>query len=150
MKHLTIFGLMGIMYVCIEVFFSAITGMQWRLVGQSSIWMFLVGGYLGLAVGFYSNIKKRYIKYPFDVLVGASLITFIEFVSGCILNLWLGFNIWDYSKSAFNLLGQIDYIHSICWILITPLIFWLDDVIRHYMFNEARPVPLINFYIGRY
>ena len=112
--------------------------------------MFLVGGYLGLAVGLYSNIKKRYVKYPFDVLVGASLITFIEFVSGCILNLWLGFNIWDYSKSAFNLLGQIDYIHSICWILITPLIFWLDDVIRHYMFNEHRPVPLINFYIGRY
>lgn len=149
MKNLTIFVLMGIVYVCIEVFFSAFTGLQWRLVGESSVWMFIVGGFLGLSVGKFSNYKRK-IAYPFDILIGAALITLVELISGIILNVWLKFNIWNYSSSRFNLLGQIDYIHSICWILLTPTIFWLDDVIRHYVFGEAKPNRLIDYYIGKY
>lgn len=149
MKNLTIFVLMGIVYVCIEVFFSAFTGHDWSLVGTSSVWMFIVGGYLGLTVGKFSNYKHN-VKYPLDVIAGAGLITLVELISGIILNIWLKFDIWDYSSSKFNFLGQIDYIHSFCWLLLTPMIFWLDDVIRHYAFGEARPKSLINYYLGRY
>lgn len=149
MKNLTIFILMGIVYVCIEVFFSAFTSLHWRLTGSSSVWMFIVGGYLGMAVGAWSNYKHK-LKYPLDIIAGAGLITLIELVSGIVLNIWLKFNIWDYSSSKFNFLGQIDYIHSTCWLLLTPIIFWLTDVIRHYLFGEPRPQPFFNYYIGRY
>lgn len=146
MKNLTIFVLMGILYVCIEVFFSAIVDMKLRLVGQSSIWMFLVGGLMGVVIGQYNRYKVTHLPYPRNIILGCLLITFMEFVSGLILNKICGFAIWDYSKNPLNLMGQIDIIHSTCWLLITPVIMWLDDVIRFYMYEEARPAGFWRYF----
>ncbi len=51
-------------------------------------------------------------------LIGAGIITFYEFLSGLILNLWLGRNIWDYSSLHGNILGQICPQFSFCWFLL--------------------------------
>lgn len=147
-KNFTIFTLMGICYIFIEVAFSSIVSLKPALIGQSSLWMFLVGGLLGVVLGKMNEIKTtRNLMYPFNILAGASMITFIELVSGVILNRWLGFDIWDYSKAKYNFLGQIDLVHSTCWVILTPFVFWVDDVMKHYMFDEPRPDKLYKYYI---
>lgn len=147
-KDLTIFTLMGICYVFIEIAFSSIVSLKPALIGQSSLWMFLVGGLLGLTLGKMNEIKTtRNLIYPFNILAGAAMITLNELISGIILNIWLGFDIWDYSSATYNFLGQIDMVHSLCWIALTPFIFWVDDVMKHYMFEEPKPDKLFKYYI---
>jgi uncharacterized membrane protein len=147
-KDLTIFTLMGICYVFIEIAFSSIVSLKPALIGQSSLWMFLVGGLLGLTLGKMNEIKTtRNLMYPFNILAGAAMITLNELISGIILNIWLGFDIWDYSSVTYNFLGQIDLVHSLCWIALTPFVFWVDDVMKHYMFEEPKPDKLFKYYI---
>lgn|SRR5574343_2115616 len=147
-KNLTIFILMGICYVFIEVAYGSIVSMKPALIGSSSLWMFVVGGILGLTLGKMNEIKcTRNLIYPINILVGGAVITFNELISGLILNKWLGFNIWDYSQATYNFIGQIDLVHSICWILLTPFVFWVDDVMKHYMFDEPKPDKLMYYYI---
>ena len=147
-KDLTIFTLMGICYVFIEVAFSSLVSLKPALIGQSSLWMFLVGGLLGFTLGKMNEIKTtRNLIYPLNIFAGAAMITIIELISGIILNKLLGFDIWDYSSAKYNFLGQIDLIHSTCWVILTPFVFWVDDVMKHYMFDEPRPEPLFKYYI---
>lgn len=146
-KDMTIFALMGILYVFIEVAYSAILSGEFALKGQSSMWMMLVGGLLGLTLGKLNQLEWfNRLHHAITVILGALAITLIELVSGIILNLWCGFAIWDYSKSSFNLLGQIDLVHSLCWVAITPFAYWADDVIKYYMFESRRPPNILSYY----
>lgn len=70
-----------------------------------------------------------------------------ELLSGCVLNLWLDFDIWDYTRNPLNYLGQIDIFHSACWLVLVPFVFWADDVMKHYLTNAGKPEPLSSFYI---
>lgn len=146
-KIFSVFWLIGILYVFMEVAYTSITAGELRLVGHSSLWMMLVGGCLGVILDNLNEIKwLRKLDYRLRVFIGGTSIIALEFISGCILNLWLGFDIWDYSKSFGNLLGQIDVMHSMYWYGITPFGFWVGDVIRHYMFDEEKPPSLGNYY----
>lgn len=109
--------------------------------------MFVEGGLIGVLLGSLNNTKKLYIKYPWDIVAGGLIITACELTSGIVLNRWLGFNIWDYSHAKYNFLGQIDLLHSTCWFILSPIVFWLDDVIRFYMFNEKRPASLGAYFV---
>lgn len=59
----------------------------------------------------------------------AVLITSLEFLTGCVVNLGLGWNVWSYSDQPLNLLGQICPGFSALWFLLSvPLLelsFWL-------------------------
>lgn len=48
-------------------------------------------------------------------LVGAVLITCLEFISGAIVNVGLKQNVWDYSKKRYHLYGQICLTYSVLW-----------------------------------
>lgn len=57
-------------------------------------------------------------------LIGSLIITAVEYVFGCIFNLWLGLGIWDYSSLPLNLSGQICPLYSLLWaILCVPIVF---------------------------
>lgn len=147
-KHMTIFLLVGILYLGVEVTYSALTPFQWAMRGQSSLWMFIVGGYLGVLLGFFNENGCFLRKWDFrlKVVLGALAITATELVSGLVLNKLCGFGLWDYSGARVNLLGQIDALHTLYWFILTPLVFWLDCVIEHYMFGASKPRTLLSFY----
>ncbi|MBQ8826829.1 MAG: hypothetical protein IJ007_07035 [Oscillospiraceae bacterium] len=50
---------------------------------------------------------------------GMAVITAAEFAAGCIVNLMLGWNVWDYSSQPFNLFGQVCPLFSGLWFLLT-------------------------------
>lgn len=55
--------------------------------------------------------------------LGAAGITAAEFCVGVVVNLALGWNVWDYYKEAGNLLGQICPKFSFYWFLLCIGVF---------------------------
>ena len=69
-------------------------------------------------------------------LLSMIIIVTIEFFSGCVLNLWLGLGVWNYSNMPFNILGQICLPFSIIWFFLSYIAIKLDDWLRKKLFNE--------------
>jgi len=93
----------------------------WR--GYSHWTMALAGGTC-LSVIYYLSKKRR--SHPARVcLEGALLITGVEFLTGCIVNRWLGWNVWDYSAMPGNLFGQICPLYCTLWVLLCIPVFFV-------------------------
>lgn len=128
LKYLFLFLTGGICYFGIEILAR----------GYSHWTMVVVGGICFVLIGLL-NEKTPKIPLLKQMFYSAILITIIEFLSGCILNLWLKLDIWDYSKNAFNLLGQICLSHTIYWFFLSVVGILLDDYLRCKIFKEEKP-----------
>lgn len=127
-KYLILLSVGGTAYYGIEV-----------LARGFSHWtMFWVGGICFILIGIINEITP---KMPLvrQMLLSAIIITAIEFISGCILNLRLEWNIWDYSDEFGDILGQICVKHSIYWFLLSSIGIVVDDYIRYFLFGEKKP-----------
>lgn len=97
LKYFFLFSFGGIVYVLIEIL--------WR--GYSHWSMFILGGICFVLLGL---INKKYtwdIPLLIQMLIGTFIITLMEFIFGCIFNLLLNLNVWDYYDLPFNIMGQI-------------------------------------------
>ena len=81
-------------------------------------WTMLITG--GVCLSFlYALDKHRPRARRINKLIfGAAIITVTEFIAGCIVNLKLGWNVWDYSAAPYNLLGQICAPYALIWLLL--------------------------------
>lgn len=155
-KNILYFCLLGFVYVLIEFFMRAFsfdihtysTSFKYlSLIGISSVWMFLVGGVAGVLLGLLnaSTFMNEHVNIFWQSVIGALIILACEFVSGCILNLWLHFNIWNYTFPG-NLLGQICIEFAVVWFLICPFAFWMNDLLKYYLFSRIAPYTLKEIY----
>ena len=128
LRPLILFVIGGLIYILIELVAR----------GRTHWTMFIVGGLAFFLIGF---INEKYKKMPLakQMLIGTLVITALEFTCGCIVNLWLGWNVWDYSNMPLNLLGQICMPFTILWFFLSAVGIILDDYIRHLLWNEAIP-----------
>lgn len=117
---------------------AAYYGIEIVARGFSHWIMFFVGGICFVLVGIINEATPK-IPLLQQMILSAAIITAIEFVSGCILNIWLGLNIWDYSDEVGNVFGQICPSHTLYWFLLSLVGIVLDDYIRHYFFGEEKP-----------
>ena len=83
-----------------------------------SHWTMALCGGLCVCLIFLANRKLADRPLLLRALTGAAIITAVEFVTGCIVNLWLGWGIWNYSHLPLNLLGQITPVFSVIWFLL--------------------------------
>ena len=111
--------------------------MIWR--GHSHWTMAVLGGICFVLIGGINEFFPWEMPLALQGVIGAAVVTVLEFFSGVILNLWLGLGIWDYSGQPLNLLGQICALYSILWIPIAAAAVILDDWLRYFMFGEERP-----------
>ena len=74
-----------------------------------------------------------------QMLIGACIVTFMEFISGYIINIKLGWQVWDYSNLPFNIMGQICLPFSIIWFFISLVAIVVDDYLRYWLFKDERP-----------
>lgn len=125
---LILFWIGGLIYVLLEVVAR----------GRTHWTMFIVGGVAFFLIGCI-NEKYRSMALVKQMIIGSAVITLLEFVCGCIVNLMLGWNVWDYSNMPFNLLGQICLPFSILWFLLSAIAVVLDDWIRHLLWGEKMP-----------
>lgn len=117
----------GSSYVTLEVL--------WR--ARSHWTMSLMAAFIFVILGLMNEIWSWNLLT--QTLVGTTFATAVEFVTGCIVNLQLGWNVWDYSNLPFNLLGQICPQFTALWVMIVIIAIILDDIIRWKFFNEDRP-----------
>ena len=71
--------------------------------------------------------------------IGACIITTLEYITGVIINIELGWNVWDYSDMILNLRGQICLPFFLLWIPISIVAIIVDDYLRYWLFNEQKP-----------
>ena len=128
-KYLFLFLVGGVLYNLIEILFRGHT--HWT--------MLIVGGVCFILLGLMNEVTDWEIPIFEQAFYGGIIITLVEFVAGCIVNLWLGWNVWDYSNIPFNLLGQICLPFSVIWCLISIFGIVLDDYIRYIFFGEEKP-----------
>ena len=128
-KHLILGTIGGLIYVLLELI--------WR--GYSHWTMFLLGGTCFILLGLINEILDWDTPLTLQMLIGCTVITVLEFITGCVVNLWLGWNVWDYSDIKFNILGQISLYSSIGWYFISLVGITLDDWLRYRLFGEKKP-----------
>ena len=107
--------------------------------GYSHWTMFLLGGICFIALGLINEVIPWDMPLLLQMFIGGIIITVLEFITGCVVNLWLGWNVWDYSELPFNLWGQISLFSSIVWIGLSLVGIVLDDYIRWKFFGEEKP-----------
>ncbi len=129
LKYLFLFVAGGLLYNIIEIAFR----------GWSHWTMFILGGICFICLGLINEIIPWEMPLWQQVLIGAGIITGLEFVAGCIVNLWLGWAIWDYSQMPGNILGQICPQFFILWLPVSLAGIVLDDCLRYWLFNEEKP-----------
>lgn len=98
----------------------------WR--GHSHWAMSLAGGLCLPLLWRVQRGKRRSLRQK--CLLGAVLITGIEFVFGCVFNKWLHWQIWDYSHLPLNVLGQICLPFTALWFLLCIPVFSLLAKLR--------------------
>lgn len=128
LRSLILFAIGGLIYVLIELIAR----------GRSHWTMFIVGGLAFFLIGCI-NEKERKMPLIKQMLISSIVITVLEFLCGCIVNLWLGWNVWDYNNMPLNLLGQICLPFTILWFFLSVVGIVLDDYIRHLLWNETIP-----------
>ena len=55
----------------------------------------------------------------FCCVVNTLLITGLEFVTGCVVNLGFGWNVWNYTNQPLNLMGQVCIGFTALWFLLS-------------------------------
>jgi len=116
-----------LIYIAIE--------MLWR--GYTHWSMCFVGGIAFITIGMINEHLTYIVPLWKQCAIAMLMITIIEFFSGCILNLWLGWNVWNYT--TLDLLGQISLPFMIVWYFLSGIGIMLDDVLRWKWFGEEKP-----------
>lgn len=107
--------------------------------GYSHWTMFLLGGICFIALGLINEVIPWDMPLLFQMFIGGVIITVLELITGFVVNIWLGWNVWDYSELPFNLWGQISLFSSIGWVGLSLVGIVLDDFIRWKWFGEEKP-----------
>lgn len=129
LKTLTLFLMGGAVYYGIEIL--------WR--GYSHESMFILGGICFVLVGLINEFLPWDMGIAWQAFIGAFIITVAEFITGLVVNVWLGWNVWDYSEVPFNVMGQICLPFFFVWILLAIVAIVADDYIRWKLFDEDKP-----------
>lgn len=128
-KAVVLFLTGGAAYYLVEIL--------WR--GHSHISMFILGGICFVLVGCINEFLPWSMGIVQQSLIGATIITVCEFITGLIVNVWLGMGVWDYSNLPFNIMGQICLPFFLAWIPLSCVAIVVDDYIRYWIFDEEKP-----------
>ena len=129
LKIAFLFATGGLLYNVLEL--------AWR--GWSHWTMFFLGGACFVLMGLINEVLPWAMPIWQQTAIGACIITALEFATGCIVNLWLGWGVWDYSGMPGNILGQICPQYAVYWLLVALAAMILDDCLRCWWFGEAQP-----------
>lgn len=117
-EYFICFSLGAVLYGLFEVVFRGYT--HWTMA--------LTGGTVLVIFNFISRNGK--LSLLSRCLIGAGVITALEFAVGMIVNVGLGWNVWDYSERPFNVYGQICPLFTSVWFLLSIPAFRLCKAVR--------------------
>lgn len=128
-KYLFLFAAGGLLYNILELVFRGWT--HWT--------MFILGGICFVCLGLINEIIPWEMPVWQQMVIGTGIITALEFITGCMINLCLGWAVWDYSQMTGNVMGQICPQFVILWLPVSLAGIILDDCLRFWLFEEEQP-----------
>jgi len=87
----------------------------WR--GHTHWTMLIAGGLCFLIMYYIANYLP--LPLPAKYLLSGAAISVVELLTGLLVNLWLRWDVWDYSGMRLNLLGQICPFFCCAWVLLS-------------------------------
>lgn len=93
-------------------------------------WSMIMAGMLAGIFLYWCRIMLTGSPLWLRCLLGALGITAVEFVIGCVVNLWWGLDVWDYSALPGNVLGQICPLFTGLWCLLCIPAYGLCGIVR--------------------
>lgn len=128
-KQIVLWGIGGMMYILLELL--------WR--GYSHWTMFILGGICFVILGELNEVIPWEMPLWKQALIGTVVVTVLELATGYIVNIRLGWRIWDYGSQPGNLWGQICPLYTLLWIPVSITGIVLDDWLRYWIFKEEKP-----------
>lgn len=129
LKYIFLFVVGGFMYVLVELFSR----------GYSHWTMFLLGGFCFILIGCLNEYYSWDTALVSQMFLSSLMITILEFITGIVVNIWLGWNVWDYNNLPYNFIGQISLLYINFWFWLSLLGIFLDDFIRYRYLGEEKP-----------
>lgn len=129
LKALFLWAIGGCIYYAVELI--------WR--GYSHWTMFILGGLCFVLIGAINELYTWDVSLISQMLISALVITALELITGLIVNIGLGWGIWDYSQVPYNFYGQICLLYTVFWFFLSLPGILLDDYIRYQFLEEEKP-----------
>lgn len=129
MKYLFLFILGGFAYFYMEIYYR----------GFSHFSMIICAGLAFIISGSLNHIFKQRISLVVQMLITCFIITILEFITGYIVNIKLGMNVWDYSGLPYNFMGQICLFYSMLWLVLSIICILAYDLTNWLIFDEEKP-----------
>lgn len=111
------FSLGGIAYGMVEIMFRGYT--HWTMI--------LTGGIVMVLINLINQTEN--VNIFIKCLLGATVITSLEFCVGMTVNNLLGWGIWDYADKPFNIYGQVCPQFCLAWFALCFPAFSLSSFI---------------------
>ena len=124
MEFLLVFTAGGLIYGLMELVWQGWTH-----------WSMLLCG--GLCLSIMYTVSALDIAYWIKLLLSAVFITWVEFSAGCIVNLCLGWQIWDYSAMKWNVLGQICPRFCLLWLGLSVPGLYICSLLRSLIYKTS-------------
>lgn len=121
----------AIIYTLGAIGYSALE-IVWR--GYTHWTMTITGGICFAAI-YFINDHMHELSLLKKCAICTLIITAIEFAVGCVVNIMLGWRVWDYSGLPFSLMGQICLGFCALWFLLCIPVVWFSDFIRNWVFG---------------
>ena len=109
LQNFMIMPLGGAIYYCIELMYR----------GYSHCSMFFLGACCFGLIDVITQ-KATFLKSVWSKMAVCAVgITVLEWICGCIVNLWLKLDVWDYSDMPLQIKGQVCIVFSFFWFLLS-------------------------------
>lgn len=128
-KSLFLWTLGGVLYYTMEMIFRGFS--HWS--------MFILGGFCMLFFEAQGRAGNWSDPLFLQVLRCSIFITACEFITGMIVNVWLGWNVWDYSDQPFQLWGQICLPFAMIFSFLSVAGILLSGYLMHWLYGEEKP-----------
>ena len=117
--HIVLAVIGGVLYMGIETL--------WR--GYTHWSMGVLGGVCFALIG----LLDEWQDHPpmlLQMVQGAAIVTMLELITGVIVNLHLGWDVWDYSEMPGNLMGQVCPQFSVAWFFLSAAAIKLENALH--------------------
>lgn len=128
-EFLVLVALGGTIYYTFEMLFRGFSHWSMFLLGGVSLAFF---AWQGLWMSWGDPLWLQVIRCSVFVTAG-------EFITGIIVNKWMGWAVWDYSDQPFQLFGQICVPFAILFSGLCVVGIFLAAYLLHWVYREIKP-----------
>ena len=128
-EYLFFISLGGCIYYTLEVVFRGFSHWSMFLLGGICLLFFL---FFCRAVNWEDALWRQLIRC-------IVFVTSMEFITGIIVNKWLGLGVWDYTNQPFHLFGQICLPFVVLFSGLCVIGILLSGYLSYWLYDEPKP-----------